>query len=90
MSLTCIRAGEVATFISEDSDGATELRDGLFRLGGRVGVKPLVSGSIVYSSRFQPRNSLIFPIVLSLIEGMISMVYANFMRQISIFSVSFD
>lgn len=70
------------TFISEFSEGATELREGLFRLGGRVGVKPLATGSIVYSSRFQPRNSLILPIVL--VEDEFN-GFMQVMRQISNF-----
>lgn len=71
MSLTCKCAGDFKILTSELSEGTTELREVLFCRGGRVGVKPFVTGSLIaYSSWFQPRNSLIFPIVvLFLIEG---------------------
>jgi hypothetical protein len=88
-SLTCRRAGEFDIFTSDDSEGATEFREVLFRLGGRGGVKPLATGSTGYSSRFHPRNSLILSIALLSIEGMNSMVYANFHAIFGNFSVSF-
>lgn len=58
--------------ISEFSDGATELRDARFLRIGRVGVGSAVPFWLtVYSTRFNPKNSLILPnVVLLLIEGM--------------------
>jgi hypothetical protein len=88
-SLTCRRAGEFDIFTSDDSEGTTEFREVLFRLGGRGGVKPLATGSTGYSSRFHPRNSLILFIALLSIEGMNSMVYAIFHASFEIFRLVF-